>query len=140
MIDEAVAPFAGNPDLEMSTLRRRIDDAAEVRNPNVTKWSSTATATRCISRAPMPYAAEGCPPWPGGTSALRLSPRVPAAPRGAAADGARTSEALEQLRALEHGIRIKAMETAFDSIGVDTPDDLERVRRLVRPPSAVRRS
>jgi 3-deoxy-manno-octulosonate cytidylyltransferase (CMP-KDO synthetase) len=38
------------------------------------------------------------------------------------------SEALEQLRALEHGIRIKAVETAFDSIGVDTPEDLERVR------------
>ena len=38
------------------------------------------------------------------------------------------SEALEQLRALEHGIRIKAVETDFDCIGVDTPEDLERVR------------
>ncbi len=35
------------------------------------------------------------------------------------------TEALEQLRALEHGIRIKAVETAYDSIGVDTPADLE---------------
>jgi 3-deoxy-manno-octulosonate cytidylyltransferase (CMP-KDO synthetase) len=40
------------------------------------------------------------------------------------------SEALEQLRALEHGIRIKVVETQFDSIGVDTPEDLERVRSL----------
>ena len=40
------------------------------------------------------------------------------------------SEALEQLRALEHGIRIKAVETNHEAIGVDTPDDLERVRRL----------
>ena len=40
------------------------------------------------------------------------------------------SEALEQLRALEHGIRIKVIETHYDSIGVDTPDDLERVRQL----------
>jgi 3-deoxy-manno-octulosonate cytidylyltransferase (CMP-KDO synthetase) len=40
------------------------------------------------------------------------------------------AEALEQLRALEHGIRIKAVETAYDSIGVDTPQDLEQVRRL----------
>jgi 3-deoxy-manno-octulosonate cytidylyltransferase (CMP-KDO synthetase) len=38
------------------------------------------------------------------------------------------SEALEQLRALEHGIRIKVIETKYDSIGVDTPDDLTRVR------------
>ena len=41
------------------------------------------------------------------------------------------SEALEQLRALEHGIRILAVETNHDSIGVDTPDDLDRVRRLM---------
>jgi 3-deoxy-manno-octulosonate cytidylyltransferase (CMP-KDO synthetase) len=40
-------------------------------------------------------------------------------------------EALEQLRALEYGIRIKAVETAHDSIGVDTPDDLARVRQLM---------
>ena len=37
-----------------------------------------------------------------------------------------------QLRALEHGIRIKAVETSYDSIGVDTPEDLEQVRRLLR--------
>ncbi len=40
-------------------------------------------------------------------------------------------EALEQLRALEHGHRIKVVETEFDSIEVDTPADLERVRALM---------
>jgi 3-deoxy-manno-octulosonate cytidylyltransferase (CMP-KDO synthetase) len=39
------------------------------------------------------------------------------------------AESLEQLRALEHGFRIRAVETQYDSIGVDTPGDLERVRR-----------
>ena len=42
------------------------------------------------------------------------------------------AESLEQLRALEHGIRIKAVETSYDSIGVDTPSDLEEVRRLLQ--------
>ena len=40
-------------------------------------------------------------------------------------------EQLEQLRALEHGYRIKLLETAHDSIGVDTPDDLARVEQLM---------
>ena len=40
-------------------------------------------------------------------------------------------ELLEQLRALEHGYRVVAVETEFDSIGVDTPDDLERVRAIL---------
>jgi len=40
-------------------------------------------------------------------------------------------EALEQLRALEHGYRIKVVETTFDSIEVDTPGDLERVKALL---------
>jgi 3-deoxy-manno-octulosonate cytidylyltransferase (CMP-KDO synthetase) len=35
------------------------------------------------------------------------------------------------LRAIEHGIRIRAVETLYDSFGVDTPDDLEQVRRLL---------
>ena len=41
------------------------------------------------------------------------------------------AEKLEQLRALERGYKIKIIETAFDTVGVDTPEDLERVRELL---------
>jgi 3-deoxy-manno-octulosonate cytidylyltransferase (CMP-KDO synthetase) len=56
--------------------------------------------------------------------ALRRFATLPATPLEQA-------ESLEQLRALEHGMRIVVEPTEYDSIGVDVPDDLERVRQLV---------
>ena len=44
-------------------------------------------------------------------------------------------EKLEQLRLLEHGIPIKVVETEYDSIGVDTPDDLARAEALLHAQS-----
>ena len=41
-----------------------------------------------------------------------------------------TAERLEQLRALESGYRIRVVETEYESLGVDTPEDLERVHEL----------
>jgi 3-deoxy-manno-octulosonate cytidylyltransferase (CMP-KDO synthetase) len=42
-------------------------------------------------------------------------------------------ERLEQLRALEHGYRIRVVETTYRGFGVDTPQDLERARALMAP-------
>jgi 3-deoxy-manno-octulosonate cytidylyltransferase (CMP-KDO synthetase) len=134
MIDEAVAPFAEDPALCMSTLRRRLTDPADFRNPNVTKVVVDRDGFALyFSRAPIPYQREDSPAAPAWRHVglyvyrreclLRIAGLPPTA--------LEQSEALEQLRALEHGIRIKAIETQFDSIGVDTPEDLERVRQCV---------
>jgi 3-deoxy-manno-octulosonate cytidylyltransferase (CMP-KDO synthetase) len=40
------------------------------------------------------------------------------------------AERLEQLRALENGYRIRVVDTEYESLGVDTPEDLERVNQL----------
>jgi len=133
MIDQAVAPFAADPQLMMSTLRRRIDDPADIANPNVTKVVVDRDGFALyFSRAPIPFARHGCPPAPAWhhiglyvyrrDCLLRLAALPPTAME--------QSEALEQLRALEYGIRIKTVETTFACVGVDTPDDLEQARRI----------
>jgi 3-deoxy-manno-octulosonate cytidylyltransferase (CMP-KDO synthetase) len=133
-IDAAVAPFEGQPSLEMSTLRRRIDDPAEFHNPNVTKVVVDGDGfAMYFSRAPIPYTRAGQPvaaAWAHvGLYVYRRDVllRVAALPQTAM----ERAEALEQLRALEHGIRIKAIETTHETIGVDTHEDLARVRTLL---------
>ena len=134
MIDEAVAPFALDPALEMSTLRKRIEAEADRHNPNITKVVVDEDGFALyFSRAPIPFTRDGCPPAPAWRhiglyvyrrdTLLRLAALPPVAIERA--------EALEQLRALAHGIAIQCVETTRDAIGVDTPSDLEHVRALV---------
>lgn len=138
-IDELVAPFS-DPSISMSTLYHRIDSQADFTNPNVVKVVvDRAGFAMYFSRAPIPHQRDprgGFPPlyrhvglYAYRRTALMVLASLDPTPL-------ERSESLEQLRALEHGIRIKAVETAYDSLGVDTPDDLERVRRLLAAPSA----
>src|SRR3954463_2784849 len=65
MIDEAVAPFATDQALLMSTLRRAIVSEDERRNPNVTKVAVDRNDFALyFSRVPIPFTREGCPPAP----------------------------------------------------------------------------
>ncbi len=136
MIDEAVQPLMDDPMVMMTTLRRRITDPAELQNPNVTKVVVDREGFALyFSRAPIPFARAGAPAadaWRHvGLYVYRRDCLLQLA--GLEPTALERSEALEQLRALEHGIRILAVETQHESIGVDTPEDLERVRRLMAP-------
>ncbi len=133
IIDSAVEPLRADPTLEMSTLRRRLELQADIDNPNITKVVVDRHGYALyFSRASIPYVRSGAPAAPTWGHVglyvyrreclLRLASLPPT--------DLERSEALEQLRALEHGIRIKAIETSHEAIGVDTPDDLDRVRRL----------
>jgi 3-deoxy-manno-octulosonate cytidylyltransferase (CMP-KDO synthetase) len=134
MIDAAIEPFHSDPGLQMSTLRRRISDPEDLHNPHVTKVVVDRQGYALyFSRAPIPFTRDGCPAAPAWRHIglyvyrreclLRLTALSPTAME--------QSEALEQLRAIEHGIRIQTIETQYDAIGVDTPEDLERVRQMM---------
>jgi len=139
-IDEVVAPFTTDPGVQVTMLYRRITNQAELANPNIVKLAlDRAGFALYFSRAPIPYLRDPRGGWPplyrhiGLYGYRRSALMVLAALEPTPLERA---ESLEQLRALEHGIRVKAIETSYDSIGVDTPDDLEHVRRLLTAPAS----
>lgn len=144
MIADALKPFHDNPGLEMSTLCRRLETEDEFRNPNVVKAVVGRDGFALyFSRAPVPFhRATGNSGVPASAfkhiglyayrraTLLRLAALAPTP--------LEDLESLEQLRALEHGIRIRVVETAFDSIGVDTEADAARVRAILSSASPER--
>jgi 3-deoxy-manno-octulosonate cytidylyltransferase (CMP-KDO synthetase) len=139
-IGELVAPLMADRSLQMTTLYRRIHDASELNNPNVTKVVlDRGGFALYFSRAPIPYVRDPRGGWPPlyrhiGLYAYRRSTLLVLAKLEPTP--LERAEALEQLRALEHGIRIKAVETKYESFEVNTAEDLEQVRRLFAVPTS----
>jgi 3-deoxy-manno-octulosonate cytidylyltransferase (CMP-KDO synthetase) len=139
-IAELAGPFKTDPSLQMTTLFRRIHDGADLNNPNIVKVVlDRAGFALYFSRAPIPYIRDPRGGWPPlyrhiGLYAYRRSTLLVLA--GLEPTPLERAESLEQIRALEHGIRIKAVETRFESLEVNTPEDLEQVRRLLAVPTS----
>jgi 3-deoxy-manno-octulosonate cytidylyltransferase (CMP-KDO synthetase) len=129
MIAEVIAPFAGDADVQMATLRQAISDPADEENPNVVKVVVDRRGDALFfSRSKIPYCrADGVCFKHIGLYAFRREFLLSFA--ALSQTPLERAESLEQLRALEHGYRIRAVETRFESVEVDTPEDLERVRR-----------
>jgi 3-deoxy-manno-octulosonate cytidylyltransferase (CMP-KDO synthetase) len=141
LINDCAALLAARSDCVMSTAAHAIDSVADYVNPNVVKVVIDASQRALyFSRAPLPWWRDGhaqgvhtlpdpAPLRHVGLYAyraafLRRFPTLPMAPL-------ERLEALEQLRVLWHGERIAVHVSAHaPGPGVDTPEDLERVRRL----------
>jgi len=131
-IDAAVLALLDDADAPMGTLKRRIENPDEIANPNVVKVVTDLAGNAIyFSRYAIPYAREGGAAPLFKHIGLYVYRRdfllsysdLPVGPLERA-------EKLEQLRALENGYRIRVAETEYDSLGVDTPEDLERASRL----------
>jgi 3-deoxy-manno-octulosonate cytidylyltransferase (CMP-KDO synthetase) len=130
-IDAAVR-LLDDPDAVMGTLRRRFDRLADAASPDVVKVVvGTNGDALYFSRSLVPYIRPGAEPPPiwrhiglytYRRAFLEILASLPQTPLERA-------EGLEQLRALEHGYRIRTAETSAEAIGVDTPADLDRVRQ-----------
>jgi 3-deoxy-manno-octulosonate cytidylyltransferase (CMP-KDO synthetase) len=155
LIDAVAALLPARPEASMGTAAHAIASLADYTNPNVVKVVLDARGlAHYFSRAPIPFARDhaGVAWWEGSAQAaspavgalagfaplrhigiysyragfLREFPQLAPAPTEAV-------EALEQLRALWHGHRIAVhLSDTSPGPGVDTPQDLERVRSLFR--------
>jgi 3-deoxy-manno-octulosonate cytidylyltransferase (CMP-KDO synthetase) len=118
----------------MGTAARRLRSEQELANPNMVKVvCDMAGFALYFSRAPIPHGRDA--PAAGlarihiglyvyrRATLLRLAELEPSPLERA--------EALEQLRALEHGIRLAVVDTDFESHEINTPEDLAHVRQLM---------
>jgi len=144
MVDQVVKILIDDHKASIGTLCRKIGDIKEIMDPNIVK---VVFDKECFalyfSRSPIPYYRDDEQGLKTQDSRLknvyykhlgiysyrrdvllRLSSMKP--------NNLENAERLEQLRALENGLRIKVEQTEGDTIGVDTEEDLERVRRRLR--------
>ncbi len=133
-IDEVAKPLLDDPAIPMSTLIYKIVREEEITHTNAVKvvFDQNHFALY-FSRATIPYIRNK-----GRQASYYKHHGIYAYRRGflkkfiELPEGILEKlEALEQLRALEHGYRIKVVETPYDSVEVDTPQELERVRSLL---------
>jgi len=126
-IDAAVAPLLNDATLEMSTLCRPLAGDHELAASSVVKVITDLRGRALhFSRSPMPGSAAHIGLYVYRRDVLLKLAALAPAPL-------ETLESLEQLRALAHGIGIRVIPTRHGSAGVDTPEDLERVRQDLRP-------
>ncbi len=140
MIDNIVLELLNNAKTAMATIIRKIEDEKELCDPNVVKvvidkdgfalYFSRNFIPFVRDRIPTKSILEQCTFYKhiglyGYTKDfLFMFKNLPKT-------GLEEAEKLEQLRALEHGYKIKTIITKFDTVGIDTPEDLERAKELL---------
>ncbi len=133
-IDAAILAVSGDESVMMGTLRKQIYDPTDIVNTNVVKVVTNLLEDAIyFSRCPIPYERDGRSKVPLYFKHIGLYvyrrdfllayPDLAVGPLEEA-------ERLEQLRAIENGYRIRVVLTDYESLGVDTPEDLERVNQL----------
>jgi 3-deoxy-manno-octulosonate cytidylyltransferase (CMP-KDO synthetase) len=146
MIDQAIEPLLFDSSVQVTTLAKRIESTEELKSPAIVKVVfDYQNYALYFSRSPIPYVRDA------RTNLERITKsdiykhiglyafRIDALLRFTSLEQTdlEKAEKLEQLRMLENGMKIKVVETEFESLAVDTPEDLERARnyysRYIKP-------
>ncbi len=132
MIDMVARPLLDDGSLSMATLMKKIENTAEIHDPNTVKVVfDKNNFALYFSRAAIPYYAET-----SDVKTLNYYKHIGLygytkdflfTYRNLPVSQLERIEKLEQLRVLQEGYKIKVLETKVETIGVDTPQDLERL-------------
>lgn len=138
-IDNVIRPLLDQADVVMSTARHRITEPEIINNPNVVKVVCDVNGHALyFSRSPIPHIRDqidrdselNTSYWQHvGIYAFRRDFLIEFS--GMSQTPLENLEKLEQLRAIENGYKIAVVETVHESIGIDTPEDLERARAIL---------
>ncbi len=133
MIDSVARALLDDKSVSMATIMKKIEDVSELKDPNVVKVVvDKNNFALYFSRAPIPHRAHSSeiqsPAYFKHIGLYGYTKDFLFTYKNLPVSNLEKIEKLEQLRVLEEGFRIKVVETKFDTVGVDTPQDLEKAR------------
>lgn len=136
MINAVVRALLEDKSLTMATIMKAIDDPQVINDPNVVKVIIDKNDFAIyFSRLPIPCRAENSevklPVYFKHIGLYSYTKDFLFTYKNLPVSYLEKVERLEQLRVIEEGFRIKVIETKHDTIGVDTPEDLEKVREYL---------
>ncbi len=133
MLETLVAPYVAGESPDMTTLACPLGAEHDVADPNVVKVVRAVGGDALyFSRSPIPYARDGGPvPALHHIGLYAFTRETLLRFRDLEPTPLERLERLEQLRALEHGVRIRVCETDRNVLEINTPEDLEQAQRLL---------
>ena len=133
MINSIIDSFVEDNTIPMSTLKYKLTDMAEIENPNAVKVVTDKNDFAIyFSRSVIPYPRNlNMDNYYKHVGIYGYKRDFVMEYAKMASTPLELSESLEQLRVLENGYKIKVLETPYKIIGVDTQEELERVREYI---------
>ena len=139
MIDDVVSPLLKNKSIQMATLCHKIKEAKDIVDPNVVKVVTDRNGFALyFSRSPIPYERESDSPEQSKVDYYKhigiyaYMKDFLFTFKSLPQSRLEKIEKLEQLRVIENGYKIKVIETRFDTVGIDTPDDLQKAVEIIK--------
>jgi len=137
MIDNLARALLEDNSICMATIMKKIEDTTSLNDPNVVKVVVDKNNFAIyFSRSPIPFHAPNSevkdPAYYKHIGLYGYTKDFLFTYKNLPVSNLEKIERLEQLRVLEEGFRIKVIETKYDTVGVDVPEDLEKVKEYFR--------